>query len=65
MNPRPSPQWKKSSRCGNSGCIEVARSHDASFVRDSTDRNSPILAFGNAQWTAFIAGVRAGELRSR
>jgi hypothetical protein len=56
--------WKKSSRCANGGCIEVAHSDNALLVRDSTDPHSPILAFGGADWTAFLAAVRAGELRS-
>jgi hypothetical protein len=65
MDPRHSQhKWTKSSRCGNGGCIEVAHSDNGSLVRDSTDPNSPILAFGSAQWTDFLAGVRAGKLRA-
>jgi len=31
-------------------------------VRDSKDRNGPVLVLTSAQWRAFTAGIRAGEL---
>jgi Domain of unknown function (DUF397) len=30
-------------------------------VRDSKDRNGPILVLTSAQWREFTAGIRAGE----
>lgn len=30
-------------------------------VRDSKDRDGPVLLFTPAEWTAFTAGVRDGE----
>jgi hypothetical protein len=30
-------------------------------VRDSKDREGPVLAFAPADWQAFTAAVRAGE----
>jgi hypothetical protein len=46
--------WRKSSRSGTNGCVEVA-------VRDSKDRNGPVLRFNAHEWEAFLAGVRNGE----
>ena len=30
-------------------------------VRDSKDRQGPVLVFGSAEWRAFAAAVKAGE----
>ena len=30
-------------------------------VRDSKDRQGPVMIFGSAEWRAFAAGVKAGE----
>jgi hypothetical protein len=53
--------WRKSSFCGNGACVEVAKSGDEFFVRDSKDGNSPVLRFTKDEWVAFVAGVSAGE----
>jgi hypothetical protein len=50
----------KSSLSGSSGCVEVARSPDGVVVRDSKDRTMN-LRFSINEWTAFVAGVKAGE----
>jgi hypothetical protein len=57
-------QWRKSSRSnGNSGnnCVEVAALASAVAVRDSKDRQGPVLIFTTGEWRAFVAGVRADE----
>lgn len=52
--------WRRSTRCESSGCVEVA--FDAAvLVRDSTDPDGGVLAFSPEQWAAFVAGVRDGE----
>lgn len=56
--------WKKSSRSnGNGGnnCVEVAFLDGGIAVRDSKDRSGPTLCFTAPEWTAFMAGCRAGE----
>ena len=53
--------WRKSSFCGSNACVEVAKSHGNYLLRDSKDPNSPVLSFTPDEWTAFVAGVSAGE----
>ncbi|MEU4561009.1 DUF397 domain-containing protein [Actinoplanes sp. NPDC023936] len=56
--------WRKSSRsngCGGNNCVEVAELTGQVAVRDSKDRQGPVLIFTSAEWQAFLAGVRDGE----
>jgi hypothetical protein len=53
--------WRKSSYCGSAACVEIAKTDDMFLVRDSKDPESPVLAFTQEEWSAFIAGVNAGE----
>ena len=53
--------FAKSTLSGGGGCVEVARMDDTVLVRDSKDRDGPILAFAGREWDAFLARVRAGE----
>jgi hypothetical protein len=53
--------WRKSSFCGNSACVEVAAAGDEFYVRDSKVSDSPVLKFTRDEWAAFVAGVTAGE----
>ncbi|MEE4545105.1 DUF397 domain-containing protein [Streptomyces sp. V4-01] len=50
-------RWHKSSYSSNEGpdCVEVATSSRTVHVRDSKDPEGPQLAFGAAEWTAFVA----------
>jgi hypothetical protein len=59
-----SAAWRKSSYSGGNGggCVEVAAlPDDRRLVRDSKDREGPVLVFASAEWRAFTAGVRGGE----
>ncbi|WP_406317213.1 DUF397 domain-containing protein [Streptosporangium sp. NBC_01639] len=66
--------WRKSSRSGSSGgeCVEVAvvdapgTGHKADLgslhvLRDSKDPDGAKLFFTQAEWDAFVAGVKLGE----
>ena len=55
--------WRKSTRSGGNGgnCVEVAQLDDAVAVRDSKDRQGPVLVFTPAEWAAFLGGARDGE----
>ncbi|HEY2574914.1 MAG TPA: DUF397 domain-containing protein [Streptosporangiaceae bacterium] len=61
--------WHKSSHStGANGCVEVtARGRGSDLlclVRDSKDREGPVLAFTSDEWRALTARVRNGEFDS-
>jgi hypothetical protein len=54
--------WRKSIRSGNNGgdCVEVADNlTEVVGVRDSKDRQGPVLAFAPAAWRAFLRDLPA------
>ncbi|WEV27600.1 DUF397 domain-containing protein [Streptomyces sp. 71268] len=56
--------WRKSSYSGDNGgnCVEVAPGFPGVVpVRDSKDPGGPALAFDASAWSAFVAGVKAGD----
>jgi Domain of unknown function (DUF397) len=59
----PGPPWIKSSfSFANGDCVEAALlPGDLVGLRDTKDRVGAVLRFTLAEWTAFIAGVQAGE----
>jgi hypothetical protein len=59
----PDHGWFKSSRsANNAACVEVRfEVGGAVGVRDSKDRGGPVLAFGGATWTSFVAALKAAE----
>ena len=57
------PNWRKSSRCGNGTCVEVAKVDDGYLIRDSKNPDAAALSFTEEEWSAFVEGVNAGEFR--
>ncbi|MCW2609387.1 MAG: hypothetical protein JWM15_633 [Cryptosporangiaceae bacterium] len=58
----PDLAWRKSTRSGASGCVEVAPLPDGGIaVRDSKDPGGPVLRYTPEEWTAFLLGVEGGE----
>ncbi|WP_127500091.1 DUF397 domain-containing protein [Actinoplanes solisilvae] len=55
------PKWRKSSRCSSGTCVEVAKVDGQYLVRDSKNPELPAHAFTEAEWLAFVAGVKADE----
>jgi hypothetical protein len=53
--------WVKSTRSSSFGCVEVAFVDSQVGVRDSKDREGPVLVFTANEWEAFIGGARDGE----
>jgi Domain of unknown function (DUF397) len=51
--------WRKSSYSADNGgaCVEVASAKDV-LVRDTTDRQGPMLTFTAGAWRAFIETIR-------
>jgi hypothetical protein len=56
--------WRKSSRCESSGCIEVAFTEQGVAVRDSKVDDGPVLTFSTDAWRAFLDDLRAGRLEA-
>ena len=54
--------WRKSKRSMNNGnCAEIATAMGGVAVRDSTDRQGPILRYPASSWSSFIAAARNGK----
>ena len=58
-DPRSAP-WRKSTRSSLNNCVEVAFLDRHVAVRDSKDRQGPVLTFTVAEWRAFLDGIRKG-----
>lgn len=50
--------WRKSSRSGDTNCVEVAVTGPAVLVRDSKDPAGGVLEFSPASWAGFIRSLR-------
>ena len=55
--------WRRSQRCDSSACVEVGCDGDEVLMRNSNLPNGPVLRFTSDEWTAFTAGVMAGEFK--
>ena len=57
-----SARWRKSTySSSNANCVEVAFTDPAIAVRDTKDRQGPVLVFSPEGWRDFTADVRNGE----
>lgn len=57
-----SPAWRKSTfSLSVNECVEVAQLDDGRAVRDSKNPDGPVLHFTEREWSAFVAGAKAGE----
>ena len=55
-------EFLASSRSGSGNCVEVSRMPDGRVtVRDSKNREGPLLTFTSAQWARFVAGIKSEE----
>lgn len=52
--------WKRSSRCSDSACVEVARHGDVVRVRNSS-RPDRVIEFSGDEWTVFREAFLRGE----
>ncbi|MFF5218237.1 DUF397 domain-containing protein [Micromonospora sp. NPDC000442] len=51
--------WRTSTRSGNTDCVEVADNLPGVVaVRDSKDRQGPVLAFTPSTWRSFVDKVK-------
>ena len=58
------PAWRKSSRCANATCVEVAQVNGEYLIRDSKNPDAATLSFSAEEWVAFKQGVSAGDFDS-
>ena len=58
------PLWLRSRSCEAGGCIEIATIGGYIGIRDSKQKNGPILMFDQEEWRAFERGMAAGDFRS-
>jgi len=61
FNSPTSLDWRKSSYCGNSTCVEVAFTTSFVALRDSKDVDKAALIYSHEEWEAFLNGVKTGE----
>jgi len=55
-------QWRKARRSVNNGaCVEVAPASRQILVRDSADRNGPVMQYSGHTWHIFVAGIKIGR----
>jgi len=55
-------KWLTSRACNNSACVQVAHLPGGIVaVRDSKDTAKAAHFFDREEWSAFVAGVKAGE----
>lgn len=57
-------EFRTSSYCDTSACVEVA-THEVVQVRDSKDKEGPVLEFSPDSWMSFISAIKAGEISGR
>ena len=58
----PASDFRISSYCHMGGCVAVTLLPDGRIgVRDEKDPDGPVLTFTDAEWTAFVAGVKNAE----
>lgn len=57
----PPATWRKSTRSGANGCVEVKFAGERISIRDSKSRRGPVLNFTPLEWAAFVGGIKEGE----
>jgi hypothetical protein len=60
-NPPAGASWRKATASNTGGCVEITDTAAQVWVRDSKDRQGPVLFFTRQEWTAFLAGAQNGE----
>ena len=56
--------WRKSSYSGSqANCVEVGNLTDRVEIRDTTDRQGPVLTVSADDWSRFLMGIKGVGLR--
>jgi len=55
-------QWRKARRsCNNGACVEAAPVSGQILIRDSMDRNGPVMRYPARSWGVFVAAAKMGQ----
>jgi len=57
-------RWRRSSRCANSACVEIATVGETYLVRDAKDPDGAVLSVDAPAWAAFVSAVKAGTFEA-
>jgi hypothetical protein len=53
-------EWRRAKRCATGACVEVARVESGYLVRGTGDPEKELF-FSDAEWAAFVGGVKDGD----
>jgi len=65
MNKSVKPAWRRSSKCSNGTCVEVAKVDDVYLLRDSKSPGGKPLRFSADEWAIFKEAIVRGEFDFR
>ena len=54
----PVTNWRTSNFCNGGECVEAGNGPGAVAVRDSADRDGPVLTFTPDAWRAFVTALK-------
>jgi hypothetical protein len=53
-------EWRRAGRCATGACVEVAKVESGYLLRGTSDPEKALF-FTEAEWAAFVGGVKDGE----
>ncbi len=59
--PPTTASWQKSSATKEGACVQITRTHEHVWVRDSKNPLGSVLGFTREGWAAFVVGVQRDE----
>jgi uncharacterized protein DUF397 len=55
-------RWRTARRsAGNGACVEVAPAAGTILIRDSKDREGPVVRYSSDSWHAFLGAAKNGQ----
>ena len=55
-------QWRTARQsAGNGACVEVAPTSGAILIRDSKDKDGPVVPYPGSSWRAFLVDAKQGR----
>jgi len=56
------PQWRRSSYCANTDCVEITSADGVIMLRNSTQPRT-VVRYTPEEWRTFARGLEAGDFR--